>query len=76
MRGRGWVVLGPVGRLVGGVGRLYGCEADAVVSLDLGSVVSMSVDGAGGLRGKCTGTAIVMIGCEGELGEGDRLGGQ
>ena len=41
LRGIELVVLGPVGRLVGGVRGLYGCEADAVVSLDLGSVVSL-----------------------------------
>lgn len=29
-------VLGPIGRFVGAVGGLDGCEADAVVALDLG----------------------------------------
>lgn len=32
----GRYVLGPVGRFVGAVGGLMGCEADAVVALDLG----------------------------------------
>ena len=35
-KGLGWVVLRSIRGFVGAISGLYGCEADAVVSLDLG----------------------------------------
>lgn len=48
-------VLGPIGRFVGAVGGLRGCETDAVVALDLGREVSGS---GGGVR---SGVLVTMM---------------